>query len=176
MTKPALDVDSAVRGAGPGTGLEEALIRLMARLEQLLVCLSDPAVQQRPASALKGLLGMVDQVVAFAERRVDAEAHGPGLTKLLASAGDLYSSAEVLRGQLSDSVVVSLFKLFNKEPVRESQRAELYREVVAAARAVLQEAFALFTACLPASARPGWEPAQAAFLSDFARIADNLRF
>jgi hypothetical protein len=66
--------------------------------------------------------------------------------------------------------------LFNKEPVRESQRAELYRKVVVAARAVLQEAFTLFTACLPAPARAGWEQAQAAFLSDFGRVSDSLRF
>jgi hypothetical protein len=180
MTKKLFDTNPAHQArrtdAAPDPALEGDLIRMLGRMEQLLVRLAEPGVQRRPSLALEALLALVDQVVAFAGRRVDREAHGPALNQLLASARDLYDSADALRGQLSDSVVVSLFNLFGKEPVRETRRAELYRRVVAASEALMREAFALLTVCLPEAARADWEQAHTVFLDEFTRVAETLRF
>ena len=179
MGKNAVNVS---QGAGAAVAapvqprdLENALFRLLARLEQLLARLSEPVVLQKPSLVLQVAVAMLDQVVAFTGRWVDTATHGESLNKVLAAAREVYKAAEVLRSELTDSVVLSLLKLFAQNDASEADRGDLYRRTVAATCTVLDEAFALFTDCLGAPAdRAGWEQAKTVFQEELAQGVSKI--
>jgi hypothetical protein len=176
LTNAAPNAAGAAAPVLPGD-LENSLFRLLARLEQMLARLAEPAVLQRPAQALQVAVAMVDQVVALAARWVRADPHGAKQSKLLAAAREVYSSVEALDRPLSDSVVMSLFQLFAKEDKNDLDRNDLYRSAITASCAVLEEAFALFADCLGSPTdSAAWQQANTVFLAELAQVVSKIKF
>src|SRR5262249_22011516 len=121
------------------------LIRLLSGLEFLRAELAELVRQEKSAGALENLVAMVDHVVKFAERHVDAAA-ATSLPTFLAKAGDLYSSLRQVLEERDGSTLKSLFGWFTKAKDDKPRRQHSFRSTIEAVKEVLQSAFELFEA------------------------------
>jgi hypothetical protein len=155
---------------------ERELIRLLSGLEFLRAELEELVRQKKSAGALENLVAMVDHVVKFAERHVDAAA-ATNLPTLLAKAGDLYSSLRQALEERDGSSLKSLFGWFTKTKDDKLGRQHSARSTIEAVKEVLQSAFELFEAGFrsPANAQQ-WAQTWQVFLADLAPVLDKLKY
>jgi hypothetical protein len=162
--------DLAVRDTRDAS-LEQKLVHMLSNLEYLRSCLEEFQAQGDPGQAVETATALVNQVVEFSQRHLDAEAQAPARAKL----EDFLASAGRLREQVNGSLMKSVLGLFGRKTADSPQRRQSAREVSRRMADVLECYFALLTGCFQSPAPAGrWRETSGVFLGDLKRVLEKL--
>jgi hypothetical protein len=155
--------------------LENELVQMLSGLEYIRANLEEQHMHKRPVHALETLTTLVNQVVAFANNRLDASAYRADLASTLAKAGDFFTSAQQAREQFGGSGLKSWFGLFSRSATSRGERRQLFHTAVQGVPEVLEGYFVLFMALFqtPAAVQ-AWTETYGVFLADLRRVLDKL--
>jgi hypothetical protein len=157
--------------------LENDLILLLSRLEQLMAQLGEKKIQKRPPAALELLAELVNQVIKYYEGIPKADANRGSLVKALMQAGDVYQQARILQAQynrLSVQTAVNLYHSWAGDP---NDRRYMFRQISRGMIHVLESYFSLFTIYFQSLAmRDQWKETYSVFIYDLTRAVDKVQF
>lgn len=153
--------------------LEDDLILVLSRLEQIQAQLKDKKIRKQPVQALQLLTGLVNEVATFAQTLPGQVSTLDYLADALAKAGEVYPAARLLRIQnthLSSDIIAQLYHSWNGNS---AERRATFTELGESMPAILETYFAYFVGCFHASRTAGqWRETCEIFL---AELRDNIK-
>ena len=157
--------------------LENNLILLLSKLEQLQTKLAHKKSLKRPTLALQILTEIINEVVAYSETLPSAAVSSDSLTKALAKASDRYATIELLRIQgnrLSTEIVSQLYGSWTGDP---GERRNVFAEISQGMLDILETYFAYFTTCFRSSSIAGqWHETCQVFLAELRQEVKKIQF
>ncbi len=157
--------------------LENDLILLLSRLEQLQIRLAAQKSQKQPTLALQILTEIINQVTAFSEVLPDAVANSNTLPKILTTVADTYSVARLLRVQHNRLSTEIVSKLYNNWSGDVAERRQTFSEIGQSILHVIETYFSYFIAYFRSSSVAGqWQETCDIFLAELRQEANKIQF
>jgi hypothetical protein len=159
------------------SAMENELILLLSKLEQMQVRLANEKAKKQSALALQMVTEMVNQVVVFSETWLDRETNADSLAKALAKAGDVCPAARLLQVQHNRLSVEIVSKLYSSWSGDMADRQQMFHEIAQSMLDVLETYFSLFTARFRSSSvADQWRETCGIFLADLTQMIDKIHF
>jgi len=157
------------------TALEEQLMLLLLNNQVILVKLSENKVVKDPNEALKLLCDLVNQVVAFAERKL--RVNTSHLQKLLVSESGHSPNIKLLhlnKNILYPDTVINLFKGWASHP---SDRQPIFDEIRNSLINIIKSYFSLFESSFRSDLiKRQWKEIYLINIDELREIAEKIRF
>jgi len=157
------------------TALEEQLMLLLLNNQVILVKLSENKVVKDPNEALKLLCDLVNQVVAFAERKL--RVNTSHLQKLLVSESGHSPNIKLLhlnKNILYPDTVINLFKGWASHP---SDRQPIFDEIRNSLINIIKSYFSLFESSFRSDLiKRQWKEIYLINIDELKEIAAKIRF
>lgn len=157
--------------------LENSLIQLLSKIEQLQTKLTHVKTQKRPTVALQALTEIINEIVAYSETLPSEVISPDSLSKALANASDRYTTTELLRVQgnrLSTKIVVQLYGSWTGDA---TGRRSVFTEIGQGMLDVLETYFAHFTTCFRSSTvADQWHETFQIFLAELRQEVKKIQF
>lgn len=157
------------------TALEEQLIMLISYNQIIAVKLNDKKVKSDPQQGLKLLCELVNQVAAFAERKL--RVNSSYLQKLLVIQSESYPNVKLLHvknNSLSPDTVINLFKGWASDP---SDRQPIFDELRNSLINIIKAYFSLFESRFRSDLiKKQWEELYLIYIDELREIAAKIRF
>jgi hypothetical protein len=157
------------------TALEEQLMLLLSNNETILVKLSNSKVAKDPKEGLKLLCELVNQVVAFAEKKLRVNSYY--LQKSLVAESENYPNVKLLhldKNSLSPDTVINLFKGWASHP---SDRQPIFDEIRKSIINIIKSYFGLFESSFRSDLiTRQWKETYMVHIDELAEIAGKIRF
>lgn len=157
------------------TALEEQLMLLLSNNQIILVKLSENKVAKNPNEALKLLCDIVNQVVAFAERKL--RVNSSHLQKLLVSESGHSPNIKLLhlnKNSLYPDTVINLFKGWASHP---SDRQPIFDEIRDSLINITKSYFSLFESSFRSDLiKRQWKETYLINIDELKEIAEKIKF
>jgi hypothetical protein len=156
--------------------LENALISLLSRLENLRAQVAHKKCQKRPATALQLMARMMNHAATFSED-LDAEGYKDCLVEALTAVGEWYPAARLLRAQDNRLQMQSVSRLYGNWSNDSAGRRQVFHQMGRAMLDILETFFMRFTASFHSlTAAKRWRETCRVFLTDLAQAVDRIEF
>ena len=169
-----LDADSKVV-LQQDTALEEQLMMLLSNNQTILDKLSHDKVSKDPKEGLKILCDLVNQVVAFAEKKL--RVNSSYLQKLLVSESEISPNVKLLhlnKNSLSPDTLINLFKGWASHP---SDRQPIFNEVSISLINIIKSYFSLFESSFRSDLiKRQWKEIYLVNIDELKGIAEKIKF
>lgn len=157
--------------------LENDLVLLLSRLEQMQIRLADARDGKQPVPALHLLTEIVNQVAEFAEK-LPAAGHRSGqLADILAQAAETYATARLLRvtnNRLSARIVAQLYSSWTGDI---AERKQTFKEISHSLLIIIEKYFLHIINRFHAAAVAGqWQETSEIYLAELKREVNNIQF
>jgi len=157
------------------TALEGQLMTLLSKNEIILVKLSDKKVVKDPKEGLKLLCELVNQVVAFAEKKLRVNSYY--LQKTLVGESEHYPNVKLLhlnKNSLYPDTVINLFKGWASHP---SDRQPIFEEIRNSLINIIKSYFGLFESSFRSDLiKRQWEETYMVHIDELRGIAEKIKF
>ena len=157
------------------TALEEQLMLLLSNNQLVLDKLSENKGAKNPSEALKLLCDLVNQVVAFAEKKL--RVNTSYLQKLLVSQSVNYPNVKLLhlnKNSLYPDTVINLFKGWASHP---SDRQPIFDEIRTSLINIIKSYFSLFESSFRSDLiKRQWKETYLINIDELEGIAAKIRF
>lgn len=154
------------------THLENEMIVLMSRLDQLRARLAERQTQKRPVQALQILTGMANQVIEFSEDVLGRESYS--LDTKINRATEMFPSAQGLSAasnRLPPEQVAALYA--NASNIK--RRQQIFKDLTHSIIAVIDDYFAQLTDCFrSSSATDELREAYGYFVNDLTKVVGGV--
>lgn len=159
------------------SALENDLILLLSKLEHSRAQLAKKRSRKRATLALQILTEMVNHVLAFSEKWLDAETQADSLAKALAEAHDIYPAAQlswIRHAPLSDQTVLELYHTWAGNA---ASRLQAFHQTAQSLVYILETHFSIFATCFRSSSiADRWRETFSIFVPDLTQVVDTIQF
>ncbi|NIP38664.1 MAG: hypothetical protein GWO07_07850 [Candidatus Dadabacteria bacterium] len=157
------------------TALEEQLMMLLSNNQMFTVKLSESKVLQDPQEGLKLLCDLVNQVVAFAEKKL--RVNSSHLQKLLVAESANYPSVKLMhvnKNRLSPDTVINLFKGWASHP---SDRQPIFDEIRDSLINIIKSYFSLFESSFRSDLiKKQWQEIYMIHIDELKDVISKIKF
>ncbi len=167
--------DSSKVALQQDTALEEQLMMLLSNNQMFTVKLSESKVLQDPQEGLKLLCDLVNQVVAFAEKKL--RVNSSHLQKLLVAESANYPSVKLMhvnKNRLSPDTVINLFKGWASHP---SDRQPIFDEIRDSLINIIKSYFSLFESSFRSDLiKKQWQEIYMIHIDELKDVISKIKF